>query len=206
MDNDSAKPDAQPFRLRLKDWGVATTGMVIGAVIGLAVEFGIESTGVMGPKIDALLEAQAGNFEQIKTKLDELSVTASTPEAQQLLGDLAELVSQQDELTREASSQLQLLEQERISFKKQQLTASGIVTSIDFWLQTGESINVASEQQALGATRIFANAVTVNVTGEKKNMAVGDAVDIAGDEQACRVILRKIERESQRAGFDIDCS
>jgi hypothetical protein len=124
MDNDSAKPDAQPFRLRLKDWGVATTGMVVGAVIGLAVEFGIESTGVMGPKIDALLEAQAGNFEQIKTKLDELSVTASTPEAQQLLGDLAELVSQQDELTREASSQLQLLEQERISFKKQQLTAS----------------------------------------------------------------------------------
>jgi hypothetical protein len=206
MDNDSAKPDAQPFRLRLKDWGVATTGMVVGAVIGLAVEFGIESTGVMGPKIDALLEAQAGNFEQIKTKLDELSVTASTPEAQQLLGDLAELVSQQDELTREASSQLQLLEQERISFKKQPLTASGIATSIDFWLQTGESINVASEQQALGATRIFANAVTVNVTGEKKNMAVGDAVDIAGDEQACRVILRKIERESQRAGFDIDCS
>ena len=96
MDNDSTKPDAQPFRLRLKDWGVATTGMVIGAVIGLAVEFGIESTGVMGPEIDALLEAQAGNFEQIKPKLDELSVTASTPEAPQLLGDLAELVGQQD--------------------------------------------------------------------------------------------------------------
>ena len=179
--------------------------MVIGAVVGLAVEFGVESTGVMGPKVDALLEDQAANFEQIKTKLDELSLTASTPEAQQLLGDLAKLVSQQGELTRTASSQLQLLERERVSFKKQQLTASGIATSIDFWLQTGESINVASEQQALGLTRIFSNAVTVNVTGEKKNMAVGDAVDIAGDEQACRVILRKIERESQRAGFDIDC-
>ena len=213
MDNDSPEPGPSPdavprqqFRLRLRDWGGASIGMVIGAVVGLAVEFGIESTGVMGPKIDELIGNQAANFTRINAKLDELSVTASTPETQRLLDDLAKLVNQQDELTRKASSQLQLLEQERVSFKDQQLESSGMATSIDFWLQVGESINVASKQQALGVAVIYAKVVVVNVTGNRKQMAVGDAVDIAGDAQACRVILRKIERAGQGAGFDIDCT
>ncbi len=213
MDNDSPEPGPSPdsvprqqFRLRLRDWGGASIGMVIGAVVGLAVEFGIESTGVMGPKIDELIGNQAANFTRINAKLDELSVTASTPETQRLLDDLAKLVNQQAELTRKASSQLQLLEQERVSFKDQQLASSGMATSIDFWLQVGESINVASKQQALGVAVIYAKVVVVNVTGNRKQMAVGDSVDIAGDTQACRVILRKIERAGQGAGFDIDCT
>jgi hypothetical protein len=205
VDNPDAIPKQQ-FRLRMRDWSGASVGMVIGAVVGVAVEFGIESTGVMGPKIDELIGNQAANFTQIKTKLDELSVTASTPETQRLLDDLGKLVNQQDELTRKASSQLQLLEQERVSFKDQQLTSSGMATSIDFWLQAGESINVASQQQALGVAVVHAKAVVVNVTGKRKQMIVGDAVDIVGDAQACRVILRKIERAGQGAGFDIDCT
>ena len=68
MDNPDDIPKQQ-FRLRMRDWSGASVGMVIGAVVGVAVEFGIESTGVMGPKIDELIGNQAANFTQINAKL-----------------------------------------------------------------------------------------------------------------------------------------
>ncbi len=193
-------------RTNIRQWTGAAVGMVIGALVGLAVEFGVESTGILGPKVDALIEDQAANFDQINLKLDELSAAATTPEAQQLLGELKVLVDRQGSLAQETGSQLARLEQDRVSFKSEQLAAEGMSASIDFWLESGDSINVASRQQALALIRTRPNVVSVNVTGTLQNMATGDAVDIAGDDRSCRVILREIEAEAERAGFDIDCS
>ena len=70
-------------------------------------------------------------------------------------------------------------------------------------------MNVASRTQALSVTYMYQNQVTVNVTGEKQVMKVGDAVIVPGENQSCQVILRQIDFKNsanRRAGFDVNCT
>ena len=43
----------------------ALGGMVVGAVVGIVVQVGVEATGMLGPSIDALLDEQDGYFREV---------------------------------------------------------------------------------------------------------------------------------------------
>jgi len=52
-------------KTRLLAGSAALGGMIVGALVGIGVQQGVESTGLLGPGIDELVQEQASNFVQV---------------------------------------------------------------------------------------------------------------------------------------------
>ena len=181
---------------------MAFGGMVVGAIVGIIVQVGVEATGMLGPSVDALLDEQEGNFKEVHSRLDELRASTDDPELSQRLNDLARLIERQDELRQQAGAELVSLGDQVATLKDQSLAERGFAGGADFWLAVGESVNVGDKQHVLGLVRVWQTAADVVFNGKKARLSVGDLV--SSDD--CQVFFKQARpRDDKRVGFDVTC-
>ena len=187
---------------QLMGGATALGGMVVGAIVGIAVQVGVESTGMLGPSVDELLSYQESNFGEIHTRLDTLRQSAGDSEVGDELRALAALIERQDELRKEASSELAYLGGQVASLKDESLSERGFAGGADFWLAPGESVNVGDNRHVIGVVRTWNTAVDVVMNGKKSRLSVGDAVNT----DDCTVFFKQaVKRDDGRVGFDVAC-
>lgn len=193
-------------KAKMKGAALALGGMIVGSIVGLGVQLGVQSTGLLGPTVDALMEEQKANFDDVHSRLAALSKSAD-PETKKSLAELASLLKRQGELSQHANAELQYLSEQVETFKAQQLAESGHAGGADFWLKVGESVNVAGEDQVfalLGARSTFAD---INLSGTRKRINVGDVVEVQSGERTCSIFYKQATpRADRRIGFDLDCA
>lgn len=181
---------------------IALGGMIVGALVGIAVQAAVDSTGLLGPSVEALLEEQEANFSDIHSRLAELKNDASDPAVVQSLADLEKLLARQGELQAKANSELTYLGDQVANLRQASLNERGFAGGADFWLDSGESVAVGDRNNVLGVTRIWGEVVDVNLNGQKSRLKVGDAVTTPN----CTVFFRQGLRDVDgRVGFDVSC-
>jgi len=180
---------------------LALGGMIVGAVVGIIVQVGVESTGMLGPSVEALLEEQEGNFEQVHARLDSLRASAADPELRRELTELATLIERQDELRQQAGSELVNLGNEVATLRETSLAEQGFASGADFWLKAGESASIGDKRHVIGLVGIWPTAADIVFNGEKSRLSVGSSV---GGED-CIVFVKQVNRSEKRVGFDVSC-
>lgn len=190
-------------RANLQKGSLAIGGMIVGAIVGIAVQVGVESTGILGPSVDALLEEQEANFDAMKARLEEIRTQSDDPAVRKSLGELGKLLARQNELQNQATSEIAVLSNAVASLREQTLDEKGFAGGADIWLGVGESITVGDRSHVLGVVRMWADTADVNFNGTKSRMSVGDLVSVEGLD--CAVFLKQGRREDGRAGFDVTC-
>jgi hypothetical protein len=199
---------AKPLLSKAKMKGVALAlgGMIVGSIVGIGVQLGVESTGLLGPSVDSLMQEQKANFDDVNSRLASLSKSSTDPETKKSLAELASLMKRQGELSQHANAELQYLGEQVETFKAQQMAESGHAGGADFWLKGGESVNVAGEDQVfalLGARGTFAD---INLSGTRKRISVGDVVEVQSGDRTCSIFYKQATpRADKRVGFDLDC-
>jgi hypothetical protein len=193
-------------KAKVKGLALALGGMIVGSVVGLGVQFGVQSTGLLGPTVDSLMEEQKANFDDVNARLAALNKSSTDPETKKSLAELASLLKRQGELSQHANAELEYLGEQVATFKEQQLAESGHAGGADFWLKGGESVNVAGEDQVfalLGARSTFAD---INLSGTRKRISVGDVVEVQSGDRTCSIFYKQATpRADRRVGFDLDC-
>ncbi len=181
---------------------IAIGGMIVGAIVGIAVQAGVESTGLLGPSVEALLEEQEANFSDINARLSELRDQSSDPAVKQSLADLEKLLARQGELQAKANGELAFLGDQVANLRQASLDERGFSGGADFWLASGESVAVGDRTNVMGVTRVWGETVDVNLNGQKSRMNVGDSVST----ESCTVFFRQGRRpDDGRVGFDVSC-
>jgi hypothetical protein len=189
-------------RKNLLAGGIALGGMIVGAIVGIAVQAAVESTGILGPSVEALLEEQEANFSDINSRLAELRNEASDPAVKQSLIDLEKLLARQGELQTRANSELAYLGDQVASLRQASLEERGFSGGADMWLSSGESVAVGNQSNVMGVTRVWGEVVDVNLNGQKSRLKVGDAVST----EQCTVFYKQRRRDTDgRVGFDVTC-
>lgn len=185
---------------------MALGGMVIGAIVGIAVQVGVESTGLLGPSVEALLAEQESNFDEIGTQIQTLRRMSADPEIAAGLSQLADLLTHQDELQSKAAQELTLLNRQVADLRQQALDQRGFAGGADLWLGNGESVSIGDERHVLGVVRTWTIVVDVNLNGQKSRLNVGDALTVAADKGDCTVFFKQgLRKEDNRVGFDVSC-
>ncbi|MDH4126304.1 MAG: hypothetical protein OEW64_06445 [Gammaproteobacteria bacterium] len=207
-ENAAALQKAVPLlsKTKMKGAALALGGMIVGSIVGLGVQFGVQSTGLLGPSVDALMQEQQANFDDVNARLATLSKSSTDPETKKSLAELASILKRQDELSQHANAELQYLGEQVQTFKAQQLAESGHAGGADFWLKAGESVNVAGDDQVfalLGARSTFAD---INLSGTRKRISIGDVIEVQSGDRTCSIFYKQATpRADRRVGFDLDC-
>ncbi|MGI9270707.1 MAG: hypothetical protein ACR2QT_02960 [Woeseiaceae bacterium] len=187
----------------LQQGGLALGGMIVGAFVGIAIQVGVESTGILGPSVDAMLEEQQANFSDITARLEDLKSKSSDPDVSKSLTELGQLLARQGELQDESNTALTYLGDQVANLKQESLKERGFAGGADFWLKTGESVAIGDRRNVFGMTRDWGKVVDVNLNGEKARMNVGDTVNT----ENCTVFFKQaVQRTDGRVGFDVSCS
>ncbi len=203
-----SETDRKPFltKARLTAAALALGGMVIGSIVGIAVQVGVESTGMLGPSVEALIAEQESNFDEIGARIESLRGMASSPESSKALNELETLLARQGELRLQANNELAYLGGQVASLRDEALQDRGFAGGADFWLDVGESVSVGDERHVLGVVRTWGNAVDVNLNGKKSRLTVGDSISVGKEGGDCAVFVKQARRkEDGRVGFDVSC-
>ncbi len=189
-------------RPRLIAASIALGGMILGSIVGIGVQMGVESTGLLGPSVDALIQEQDANFKNINARLAELQNQSSDPEVRKSLTELGQLLARQGELQNQANTELTYLGSQIANLKQAALDEQGYAGGADFWLKTGESVSVGDRSNVFGLVRDWGNVIDVNLNGTKTRMDVGDTVQT----ESCTVFFKQSgQRADGRVGFDVIC-
>ena len=108
----------------MRSGGLALGGMVVGALVGIFVQVGVESTGMLGPSVDALLAEQESNFDEVNARLDSLRNTTDDPALSKELEQLAALLKRQDDLSRQAGAELSTLSGQVVAHAQAEMLGS----------------------------------------------------------------------------------
>lgn len=183
--------------------------VIFGAMIGLAVETGVDATGILGPGVDQLIAEQSAGFHNLEAKLEALRNTTDPEEAKKLTVELETLLTRQQQLGQRTETELRVARAEIEKLRTEVLESKGATTGADTWLLPGESITVAGRAGNNFGFNNFTFSghtkdITVNVNGEKDRMEVGDAAEFPADKGVWKVIYKVAEKRSDgRVGFDI---
>jgi len=183
--------------------------VIIGTLFGLAIEAGVDSTGILGPGVDQLIVEQAAGFANIEAKLEALRNSTDPAESERLAKELEGLVAQQRTYGDRAAEELRGARLEIQRLKEDALAASGATAGADVWLKPGESITVAGKAGNVFAFNRFnysgsTDDIQVNASGQTGRMRVGDAMEFPGDGGVWKVIFKQShDRGDGRIGFDI---
>jgi|GEM_PF-1389048 len=205
----SDEQDKKPLltRARLIGAALALGGMILGSLVGIGVQAGVESTGLLGPSVEALIAEQESNFDEMGERIEALRGMASDPEMAKTLAELGKLVARQDDLQRKASQQIAFLDGQVQSLREESLAENRFAGGADFWLGSGESVSVGDSRNVLGVVRTLSNAVDVNLNSQKSRLSVGDTIDVPAEGGDCIVLVKQTRRsEDGRVGFDLSCS
>ncbi|HSD68978.1 MAG TPA: hypothetical protein VLB07_05460 [Woeseiaceae bacterium] len=194
-------------KARVTAAAIGLGGMVLGSIVGIGVQKGVQSTGILGPSVEALIAAQQSNFNDINARLDELKNLPVDKEVKAGLDELGRVLARQDELARQANAEIAYLADQVASMREQQLAESGFSGGADFWLKSGESVTVGPERQVFGLLGARATIADINLSGSRKRVAVGDAIPLPGEQSACTIFYKQATpRADGRIGFDLNCS
>lgn len=200
--------DTPKRKSRLIAAASAVGGMIVGSIVGIGVQVGVESTGILGPGVESLLAEQEANFAGLNERLDALQNAANDPALNVHVTELRSLLERQSELSGQASTELRRLSDQVVELRDEQLAERGFSGGADFWLQNGESVNVGDGSQVFGLIRFWGppnRAADVNLSGTRQRMAVGDSMVVPGDD--CTIFYKQGQaRADGRIGFDISCS
>lgn len=208
-DSGDAKADQSPWRLRTIAIAAAIGGMVFGGTVEYFVGNLIDSTGWFGPTLDALVEQQNSNFEDIRAKLEELKkAPPGSPEAAKIQGDLQTLLLEQEKLIDKTHTELRLSEREVTRLKQELLEKRGSASGSDFYLGLHESITVHSRGKVLALVADHRNGlIDVNLSGKVQRMKPGDFVEFTEGDTTCKVFYKSRRDESNdKFGFDLVCN
>lgn len=204
-----SEPSETPFltKTRVLAAGIALGGMIVGSFVGIGVQMGVESTGMLGPSVEQLLAEQESNFDEVNAHLADLRNQSSDPEVAKGLNELSSLLARQEQLQQQANAELVYLGTQVAEFKEQALAERGFAGGADLWLKNGESVSVGDARHVFGVTRIHKGVVDVNANGGKSRLSVGDTVDISAEATSCVVFFKQsAPRADGRVGFDVSCS
>jgi hypothetical protein len=191
----------------LRGTALALGGMIVGSLVGIGVQVGVESTGLLGPSVDSLIADQKANFDEVYAHLDALKDSSTDPETKKSLAELASLLKRQGELSQHANAEMQYLSEQVASLKEQQLAESGHAGGADFWLKNGESVNVAGNDQVFALISARSNIADVNLSGVKKRLTIGDVLRVESGNKTCNIFYKQATpRADKRVGFDLDCA
>tara|TARA_R110002096_G_scaffold2619_5_gene13572 strand:- start:13183 stop:13770 length:588 start_codon:yes stop_codon:yes gene_type:complete len=191
-----------PAREHLQKGGLALGGMIVGAFVGIAIQVGVESTGLLGPSVEALLVEQEANFHDMTERLQALKGQADDPAMQKSLDELSKLLAKQGELQSQSNSEMAYLSGQIANLEQQSLDERGFAGGVDFWLKTGESVSIGDRRHVFGLTRDWGKVVDVNLNGVKTRMKVGDTAST----DSCTVFFKQgVARADGRVGFDVNC-
>lgn len=192
---------------RLAAAAIGLGGMILGSIVGVGVQKGVQSTGILGPSVDALIAEQQANFNDVNARLDALKNMPADKEVKTGLNELAKVLARQDELARQANTEIAYLSDQVSSMRQQQLAESGYTGGADFWLKAGESVNVGADNQVFGLLYSRSNFADINLSGTRKRITLGDAVPVPGEAGSCTVFYKQATaRADGRIGFDLTCS
>jgi len=211
MANERPAPAQPPLWRRLlhpklRDAVKVVGGMVLGTLVGAAVQTGLRSTGLMGPGVDALIAEQKSNFTEVNGKLDALRKVSSDPAAQRALNELSAALQKQNALSQQTEQQLKLMASEMSASKERDLAEHGMSGGADFWLKVGESYNLATRDQVFGLQSYGNGIVQVSLNGTAKRLRVGEVIEFMAGQRACKVFYKQATpRQDGRVGFDLNC-
>jgi hypothetical protein len=198
-----------PWRLRTIAIAAAIGGMVFGGTVEYFVGNLIDSTGWFGPTLDALVEQQNSNFEDIRAKLEELKkAPPGSPEAAKIQGDLQTLLLEQEKLIDQTHSALRMSEQEVTRLKQEMLAERGSATGADFYLSLNESITVHARGMVFALVAAHRNGlIDVNLSGKTQRLKPGDFIEFTEGDSVCKVFYKipRIETTG-KIGFDLVCA
>jgi hypothetical protein len=193
-------------KARIAAAAVGLGGMVLGAIVGVAVQQGVERTGILGPSVDTLIAEQQSNFNDITARLDELKKLPVDNEVKAGLNELGNVLARQDELARQANAEIVYLSDQVASMRQQQLAESGFSGGADFWLKTGESVTVGPDAQVFGLLGARWTYADINLSGARQRVSVGDAIPLS-EQSPCTIFYKQATpRADGRIGFDLTCS
>ena len=194
-------------KARMVAVAVGLGGMVLGGIVGVAVQQGVESTGILGPSVDTLIAEQQSNFNDITARLDELKNLPVDNEVKAGLDELGIVLARQDELARQANAEIAYLNDQVASMRQQQLAETGYSGGADFWLKSGESVTVGPDRQVFGLLGARSTYADINLSGSRQRVSVGDAIPLPGEQSPCTIFYKQATpRADGRIGFDLACS
>jgi uncharacterized coiled-coil protein SlyX len=195
-------------RARVVTAAIGLGGMILGSIVGVGVQKGVESTGIFGPSVDALIAEQQSNFNDINARLDALKNLPADKEVRTSLNELGKVLARQDELTRQANAEIAYLTEQVSSMRQQQLAEKGFTGGADFWLKSGESITVGADKQVFGLIGARSSVIAdINLSGTRKRVTLGDAIPVPGEAGSCTIFYKQgTPRADGRIGFDLTCS
>lgn len=208
VESAAAAPKGKPVftKARVLAAAIGLGGMVLGSVVGVAVQKGVERTGIFGPSVDALIAEQESNFNDIAARLDELKNLPADKEVKTGLDELGKVLARQDELARQANAEIAYLNEQVASMREQQLAEVGFAGGADFWLKSGESVTVGPDRQVFGLLGARSTIADINLSGTRKRVSVGDAIPLPGEQSPCTIFYKQATpRADGRIGFDLNC-
>jgi hypothetical protein len=110
-------------------------------------------------------------------------------------------------LATQTEQQLKLMAGEVAAGKERELAERGMSGGADFWLKTGESMNLGARDQVFALQGYANGIVQISLSGEVKRLAVGGVVDFTAGDRACKVFYKQATpRQDGRVGFDLNCA
>lgn len=182
-------------------------GMILGSIVGIGVQEGVKSTGMLGPSVDALIAEQQANFNDVNARLDALKSMPADKEVKAGIDELGKVLARQDELARQANAEIAYLTDQVTAMRQEQLAGAGYAGGADFWLKSGESVTVGSDNQVFGLLGARGGFADVNLNGTRKRVYVGDTIPVPAENPACTIFYKQATaRPDGRIGFDLTCS
>lgn len=184
-------------------------GVVVGALIGIAVQSGVESTGMLGPGLDELIAEQSAGFANIETKLEALRATDDPAKSRQLASELGSLVATQQNIAERTADELRGARAEIDRLKETVLAMSGSAPGANLWLMPGESATIAGKPGNVFALQKFTYSgrtsdLTVQALGQSHRLQLGESIDFPAESGIWRVVYKQAQdRGDGRVGFDV---
>ena len=189
----------------------AVGGMILGAVVGMVVQAAVSTTGVLGPGMEDLINEQSASFQKLEAKIDTLRTTSDPVQIKSISAELQTLLTDQQRLAQRANEELRGARAEIDRLKEQAFEASGAAGGADLWLKPGESVSVGQAGTVLSLVNYSGptsgtrtTRVVMNVAGESKTLAVGDAAQMKVGNETFKIIYKQTApRADGRVGFDV---
>ena len=192
-------------RIKIVAIGAAVFGMVVGSVVDRVVQNLLDKTGMFGPSLDQVVNAQTENFSAIKAKLTDLSAVNSPEVQEKLLKELNTLLTKQEQLTGRTHEELLDYSREVASLREQSLKTHGVAKGADFYLTPGQSITVGERDNVFSLLNVQKDGRSyINLSGKLKWLRIGDFIEAPAENGTYKIYNKGASSEdNNRIGFDL---
>ena len=202
----------KPKRLRrILQVAVGCASFLAGFVLGPYAEELITraNPGFFGPNNQSIIDEQQSNFAMLDEKLSQLKqAIPADAGAGELLIELGDLLAKQKELSARKDELFKETDVSSQAMKAELLKERGVSDVVGFWIAIGESVVLKDPDKVFSVARKYSDTrIDVNLSGERKQLSVGDPLEFQTSAGPCTVFFRHGQRKTDdRFGFDLTCS